>query len=161
MDRGMLMFYNMGEITDWETENSILDVQIAKSYLSDLENYTLPLDVALPIYRWAAIYRNTRLFKLVHQLSTDELADSSNYALVAPKRYKVKTNTILRGHFLEPHDQIKTEAVNYSQLVIATKLLCDHLPLATRSVVFYHLEEKTIQHFSAAQLNAITDLFTK
>lgn len=161
VDRGMLMFYNMGEITDWETENSILDVQIAKSYLTDLQDYPLPLDVALPIYRWAAIYRNARLFKLIHQLSADEVADSSKYVPLAPKRYTVKTSTILRGHFLEPDDQIKIEIIDYEQLEIATKLLRDHLPPANRAVVFYHLEEKTIQHFSATQLNTITNLFTK
>ena len=80
---------------------------------------------------------------------------------LAPKRYTVKTSTILRGHFLEPDDQIKIEIIDYEQLEIATKLLRDHLPPANRAVVFYHLEEKTIQHFSATQLNTITNLFTK
>lgn len=158
-DRGMLMFYNMGEISDWETENSILDVQDAKSYLAKLKDYPLKLDVALPIYSWGAIYRNDQLYKLVHQLQRDEIEDTTKYNLIAPNRYILKTNTILRGHFLEPNDQIRIEGVQASALVESAKLLAKHLPSENRSIVFYHLDEQSLRPFSVSVLKDIVTLF--
>ena len=48
--RGMLMFYNMGSPTQIDMQNSILNLDIAKQYIENLESYPLPLDVALPIF---------------------------------------------------------------------------------------------------------------
>jgi hypothetical protein len=158
-DRGMLMFYNMGEINNWETENSILDVQSAKSYLARLKDYPLKLDIALPIYSWGAIYRNEQLHKLVHQLQKQEIEDTTKYTLLAPNRYNLKTSTILRGHFLEPNDQIRIEGVQASALMESAKLIATHLPLEDRSVVFYHLQEQSLQQFPVGVLKEIVAFF--
>ena len=51
--RGMLMYYNMGDWKSPRTENSILDLNTASRYADYVSDYPLPLDVVLPLFRWA------------------------------------------------------------------------------------------------------------
>ncbi len=53
VERGMLMFYNMGELDQWEEPNSILNLAAAAEYLEGAEAYPIPLDMALPAFSWA------------------------------------------------------------------------------------------------------------
>ena len=53
VDYGVLMYYNMSNITDINTKNSILDNDIAKKYHYNFENYKLKLKLALPLYSQA------------------------------------------------------------------------------------------------------------
>ena len=68
VDRGVLMIYNSSTPLDWSDKNSILDESDARSYLKNISRYPLPLDIALPLYRWGAQYNNSqrfiRLFRL-------------------------------------------------------------------------------------------------
>src|SRR5690606_39202367 len=64
VDYGMLMFYNMGEMSSPSEENSILNLNTAEKYLGRLEEYPLELDLALPIFSWAVQFRNNQMEKL-------------------------------------------------------------------------------------------------
>ena len=55
VDKGMLMFYNMDEVGQLETQNSILDLEIAQQYLHNFNKYPIPLDVALPLFSWTCL----------------------------------------------------------------------------------------------------------
>ena len=71
VDRGMLMFYNMGSLRTWEETNAILNLEAARTYMTGaVAAYPLPLDVALPLYHWGAIFRRGALtyipFVLIH-----------------------------------------------------------------------------------------------
>jgi len=51
VDKGLLMFYNMGKISpDLNARNSIYNRADAEAYLESLPNYRLSLDVALPVF---------------------------------------------------------------------------------------------------------------
>ncbi|NJO86844.1 MAG: hypothetical protein HC821_01970 [Lewinella sp.] len=53
VDRGLLMAYNLGDLNQWESKNTILDTLISAQYLQPQPiAYPLPLDVALPYYEW-------------------------------------------------------------------------------------------------------------
>ena len=57
VDKGVLMFYNMGDLTNKKESNSILNLEVAKQYLGKLEQYPLDLDVALPLFSWGVQFR--------------------------------------------------------------------------------------------------------
>lgn len=84
VDRGMLMFYNMGRLEDPEEPNSILNMAAAQPYLQDAPAYPMPLDVALPVFRWGILYRDGQLIKLIHDLAAADLADTARFARVPP-----------------------------------------------------------------------------
>ena len=79
VDRGMLMFYNMGDLERWESANSILDNSIASQYLDARNTYPLDLDIALPIFAWGVLYRKGRMTKLINNLEAKQLADTSRF----------------------------------------------------------------------------------
>ncbi|MEP7220951.1 MAG: hypothetical protein ABI876_18645, partial [Bacteroidota bacterium] len=57
VSRGMLMAYNVGAPTDIGIDNSIFNGSDVRTYISDIDHYPLPLDVALPIFSWGVAFR--------------------------------------------------------------------------------------------------------
>ena len=112
VDRGVLMAYNTGNLDDWATENSILDTSIVKSYLRNQPSYPLPLDVAVAVYDWAAVYRRNRLAYLINEPPLAELADTSFFRPLGINRYEVVRSTYYDGLYLYRGDRLRLEAVS-------------------------------------------------
>ncbi len=142
VDRGMLMYYNMGEVDKWETKNAILDTSIAAQYLYNFDRYPLSLDVALPIFSWGAVFRDGKLVQLVHHLGKSYLQDSTRFESIGINRYRVKKDTYIDGFYCYAGDLIRREEIEEALLVTARKQLQRHLPVEDRRVVFYHLHDK-------------------
>lgn len=58
IDRGMLMFYNMGKFSADPDARAIFDADSAARYLARVGEYPLPLDLALPIWSWTVHVRD-------------------------------------------------------------------------------------------------------
>ena len=68
-NRGVLMLYNTGSITDFNTVNSILDMKDAKPYLKKT-NYPIPLDYAYPVFGWGVRFKDQKFVSIVQQSDT-------------------------------------------------------------------------------------------
>lgn len=111
VDRGTLMAYNVGDLDDWSTPNSIIDSNLTAPYLSpQLDPYPLPLDLALPRFRWGAVYRRDRLAYLLEGLGPEALLDTTRFGFLAPTRYAVRQSTYFNGTYLYAGDRIRLEA---------------------------------------------------
>ncbi len=159
IDRGMLMFYNVGKLEDIDTQNSILDPTIAQQYLVNFEDYPLDLDVALPIFKWGVLYRNSQLIKLINNLNADELADTSRFMNIAPKRYKVIKSTYLQGYYLYKDDVIRLEDVPLSVLNKIVPLLASKLQTSSFYLSFYHLDSLIIKDYPHESIYTLRDYF--
>ena len=84
VDKGMLMFYNVGEVTNISTKNSILDLEIAKQYLENVGKYPLQLDLALPIFSWGVLFRDGKMIKLISGLSEEDLRNTTRFESFPP-----------------------------------------------------------------------------
>ncbi len=159
VQRGMLMYYNMGEVQNVNAINSILDNQVGRQYLANLRDYPLPLDVALPLFQWGVLFRNNRMIKLINQLEVGDLSDIQRFAKKGENTWKVVKSTYLNGYYLYKNDLIRLEKVQLEQLAEAALLLQSKLRRADRNVVFYHLDSKVILHFSVGNLERVIDVF--
>ncbi|MBC6994785.1 hypothetical protein QWY85_07040 [Neolewinella lacunae] len=121
--RATLMAYNTGDLDDWATENSILDTNILKGYLAGQPAYPLPLDLAVAVYDWAAVYRQDQLVYLLNEPDLTQLADTSRFVRLSPTRYAVKSSTYLGGLYLYRGDLLRYEALSPASLVSQTALL--------------------------------------
>lgn len=65
VDKGMLMCYNAGELRSMNRSNSIFNKKEILEYLDTDTAYPLPLDYALPVFEWCAVYRDNRLIALL------------------------------------------------------------------------------------------------
>ncbi len=79
VDRAVLMAYNTGELGSWETENSIVDSAAIEAYTAGQPPYPLPLDLAVAVYDWAAVYRRGQLAYLINEPELVGLGDTSRF----------------------------------------------------------------------------------
>lgn len=159
VQRGVLMFYNTGNLQNWESENTILETKEAEKYISNLADYDLPLDVALPIFQWGVVYREGRLFKLINQLTATELQDTTRFTEIAPNRFAVAKSTYLRGHYLYQNDHIRLENVTSNTLRASADLLAPRMNNADFQLLFYHLDSATLVQHPVVELREIGERF--
>ena len=151
VDRGMLMFYNMGDLSNPETENSILDLKTAEQYLVNFDNYELPLDVALPLFRWGVLKRRGRVIKLMNNLDFEDLK-SEKYKSISPTEFEILENHYLNTLYLYKGDVIRIESVSIRELEETAKILNKHIKNKDRTITFYHLDDKVLQHYPKEDL---------
>lgn len=158
-DRGMLMFYNMGELESWEEPNSILNLDKARPYLQEKQTYPLPLDLALPIFSWGVVFRNDQMIKLVHKLSERDLTDTSRFEMLEKNHFRVTKSTYVEGLYLYADDYIRLEKIESKNLEEAVKL---NLPLFTQrafTLSLYHLDTTFINMLTYDQINTTFESF--
>ncbi len=159
VDKGMLMFYNMGEVDKWETRNSILDLELAKQYLHNFENYPIPLDVALPLFSWAVLFREGEMIKLITNACTEIVQDTQRFQKINDTHIEVKKSTYLDGHYLYKGDYLRLENVEHQDLKACGALLKAHLKNEHLTVGFYHLDSTLLNSFSHEFLEEICHQF--
>ncbi|OAV43982.1 hypothetical protein [Lewinella sp. 4G2] len=112
VDRGTLMAYNVGDLDNWEMDNSIYDPVLVKGYLAGQPPYPLPLDLAVAVYDWAAVYRRGELTLLINEPDLEGLGDSTRFTALSPNRYRADTTTYLNGQLLYPGDLLRYEVAS-------------------------------------------------
>ena len=162
VDRGMLMFYNTGDIENAADQNSIFSPGDAEKYVAGTpQGYPLPLDLALPVFSWGLVYRDGELWKIIPEIPDTGLRDSSKFAGVdslpkaASVRYTVKNGTFLSGHYLRPGDVLRVERVPPALLCEAARL-ASKTGLAERTTVaFFHLDTLVLHRYPVQLLDSV------
>ncbi|TDL99760.1 MAG: hypothetical protein C4K58_00455 [Flavobacteriaceae bacterium] len=155
---GMLMYYNMGNLSVFEG-NSIYKKENAGKYIQSLENYPLPLKVALPIFSWAIHIRNNRIIGLNSNVTRLNLAENANVVLLKPNFYKVHTSHYFQGVFFRKADILKMEEVTPKDLLEMVEDLQKHLPKKPTEIVFYHLDNQTIKNYEKDIFKQVVSAF--
>lgn len=158
-DRGMLMYYNMGQIDEIDENNSILDLGTGQSYLTEYRPYPMPLDVALPIFAWGIVFRQGKPAFLLNGLRADEAMRETDLEKIDHNHFKVLKSHYFRGEYLYKDDLIRTEAVTDSLLLGAAQTLAETLKEDSLHVALYHLDSLTISHYDLETFSAVWDAF--
>lgn len=165
IDAGVLMAYNMGNLDDMATKNSILDVAILKTYIPNLKKYPIKLDIALPIFSWGVVTRDGEVVKLINNLDAQQILATPQYNLIFTKKtnshFEILKNTYLKGYYLYKDDQIRIEntADNPRILEQSADLISKNLDCPSLTVIFYHLDSLTLQRFRYEDLDNILHRF--
>lgn len=158
--RGMLMYYNMGDWKSLRTENSILDLTTASRYADYISDYPLPLDVVLPLFRWAIFYRNGRPLKIINHLSHKDFQNNSLFKK-APEtnQYIALTNTHLWGISVRRGDRFRVEESTVNNLSISAKTLAQEIQNTKLTFAFYHLDSTNLSHYERDSIQQIIQAF--
>ncbi|GAB4494204.1 MAG: hypothetical protein OHK0019_19940 [Saprospiraceae bacterium] len=165
VERGMLMFYNTGDIENPEAGNSIFSIADIEKYLVGApKNYPLPLDLALPVFSWALVYRDGELWKIIPEMPENELADTVRFKnknihhsspMFRGRLFIIQKGTFLAGHYLRPDDLLRLEA-------ISPDLLCEAAGLAAQAdlandatVAFFHLDTAIVRRYPVQLLDSV------
>lgn len=154
-DAGTLMFYNMGEVRDSATKNSILSIEEARPYLPALRSYPLKLDLALPIFSWGVLFRDGKMIKLIHQLEAPELLKDSLTRTNDRINFFVTRNSLLRGHFLYAGDHIRLEATQNEVLLQSARELGRYFGGSEPTITFYHLDSLNLERHTYEILHRV------
>lgn len=147
VDRGVLMYYNMGNIQSVEEPNSILNHETAATYLAATASYALPLDYALPVFSWVLAYRLGELHAIINQSPCTALDTLAAAEKLLANRYRMQRNAYFGNHYLNRGDQLRCESVSKYDLAEAIDQL-KSLDNDCEQLLFYHLDESNFHEFS-------------
>ncbi len=157
VDRGALMFYNMGDLEKTTTENSIFDWNTAAAYLGRLPDYPLDLDLALPVFSWGVLFRNGKMIKLINNLQEEDFRDTSRFKISQTPWVEVVKSTYLQGYYLYQGDRLRLESVAPNALIEAAGHLSEKMMTERLNVIYYHLDSTTLKKYSYAQFQTIKE----
>lgn len=143
---GVLMAYNTDNFKDPRTPNSILNDKTVKTYLAKSKDFDLPLDIALPIFRWNLVFDKSGKFKRIAVYTEDSA-------------YPVKTSSEEWNPTAEEtnNEKYKLEVVPYSTIRKTKGLLENalHLQQGEYSTILYHLNETNIKTYSHDEIKSL------
>jgi hypothetical protein len=147
------MCYNMGNLKNPATKNSIIETEELKKYLGNLSNYALPLDVALPLFDWKVLFRNNTYTGLIENLPDAVLINS--FALKKENRFELLKDTLLQGYDLKKGDILRSEQSDYSEILSAAGEVNKRLKNTRPRVSLYHLDSVILNKYTLHELEAI------
>ncbi len=153
-NRGLLMCYNMGNLKDPGTNNSILETAELKKYTDNLNAYPLPLDIALPLFEWIVLFRKNTFKGIITKLP-DSFLQNTQLFKSRENNYELLTDTVLNGYEVKKGDVLRKEASRYDELLKATAVLSPQLLTPNFTISLYHLDSSTISKFKKDELEAI------
>ncbi|WP_418178660.1 hypothetical protein ACNSOO_05940 [Aliarcobacter lanthieri] len=141
VDYGVLMYYNMSNLGDFETKNYVLDNEIAKKYHYNFDIYPLKLKLALPLYSQAVQFRDEKAINLFEGVNIEDF--SENFEQINENKYRVLNSHYFKGKYIYKNDILRFENVNEDELKIA---LNDFLKLSKNhfnEIIFYTYKYKS------------------
>ncbi len=157
VDRGMLMFYNMGDVTKLGNHNSIFNSKDASRYLTKFDKYPLPLDLALPVFSWAAVYRQGKLIQLISDFEPT-LSNNKYLSEIKPNIFKVAKSIEMKTFLAKPGDVIKFDITDPETTLEAARLIRSHLKDSV-SVVLFDYNNLNLKRYNEEAFEDIFDIF--
>ena len=108
VDAVMLMAYNVSNIKQSDAPNAIIAPDKINAYLKG-GTYPLPLDVALPIFSWAACYRGGQYVGLLRDVWATDVANNETFHSLGDNRYRMTRDTVMGHLFLRTGDELRVD----------------------------------------------------
>ena len=159
VDKGLLMCYNMGTPKKFETTNSVLDLDIVKSYTKSLENYPLKLDVALPLFSWGVVFRNKKFVVLLNNLRHKDMAGNEGIQHMATNYYTITEEMQLMGTELYPGDVVRVEEVSPELCRETAEQIKKNLKQNAGYISLFHYDPKVTENYAKEDIQSIYRIF--
>lgn len=142
VEKVYLMCYSTSSPLERSDKNSILDVNILKSYLSKLEDYPVKkIEVALPIYSWGIVTNHLEKHRLINALSKKDL-ENSDFKKISDHEIEIMKDGFYFGSYLNKGFRIKVEEISEEQLEEVIAFLQKKIPHFT--IIYYQLDSKFV-----------------
>ncbi len=108
VDRGTLMCYNVAPPKDANTRDAIFDTDLIKGYLKN-GDYPLPLEAALPLFSWGALFHENQFKGLAAGLSEAEVKSNPLFSPVADGKYRFTQDTVFADVYMREGDVLRLD----------------------------------------------------
>jgi hypothetical protein len=155
VDRGMLMYYNMTEPRNIKTKNSIIDNDEGKKYLRKASTYPIPLDVALPLFSWGAVFRSGSFNVLMHDMTENE---ANHLPFLKNEQYNVfrcTADTVYHNEFLREGDRIRIEQASEVDLEKAANFTSQYIKNDSLTVSFFAWDSTAVKRYGQNKIENI------
>lgn len=158
VNRVMLMCYNMGNLRKYGTQNSILEQSELEKYMNNnLAIYSLPVDVGLPIFSWAVVFRQKQYVGIAKRLQSQNFTDKKLFKTTANNFYTLQEDVPKYG--LKRGDEIRWEDLPANKLLPAANYIQKYISSDTVNIIYFHLDEPTLKHYTYESLEKTTAVF--
>jgi len=151
---GVLMYYNMGVINAGD-DNSIYSQKTAKNYINSLQNYNLPLNIALPVFSWGVHVRSNQVTNLIGGLRVNDLA-GDQFEKISENQFKVVKDIVFKGRYLAKDDEIKIEAISANQLKEMMHDIKKNSKHKPNEIIFYDLNENNLKAYEKEDFKTVS-----
>lgn len=158
VDRVALMLYNVGDWTNIQTKNSLFDPTIIDQYIYRLPEYPLPVDIALPIYQQAIVFRNNRFHTYFKNVSKLDLKRHFNTKpgengnlLICQENCEFQNQSFRKG------DVFRHEKVDFKTLNKVKKAILQRVRNKDVQILLFHLDHKSLDNFTLKQYSKLLE----
>lgn len=159
VDKGLLMCYNMGNLKNPATNNSIIDIEELKKYLSGLTTYPLKIDVALPLFEWSVLFRNNQFKGIIQTVNPAEL--SNTVCRKQSSRYHFLVDTTIGTIQFYKGDVLRYEESNSTVIEKTADFVAANLSPVNQQtrILFYHLDPLLLSKHPTHELEVLYSRF--
>lgn len=153
-DRGMLMPYNVGKITEPGDVNSIFDEATAAPYFNGTKAYPLPLDIGLPAFSWGVQFRNGKFMGILHD---DQVQQAMAVGMfTGPTRGTLQVTKENNDALPQLHlgDEVRMERMTPEVIAQVVRMARQAVNSDTLAVAFFELGTTTFQQLERADVRA-------
>lgn len=145
-DYGVLMCYNTGDVSKWETDNSILDMKDVAPYLEKLKKFKMPLSVAFPDFAWDVSfskYGEDQYYDEGIKYTIGDFSDDERFQKIGENRYKD-----LESESEYSTKYLRHEEVSADDVLKVKKAVLENLHSSPKQIVLYHLDSANLSKYS-------------
>lgn len=158
VSRVMLMCYNMGNLRQYGTQNSILEQRELEKYVNrNLSVYPIPVDIGLPLFSWAVVFRNKQYLGIAKRLQRENFSDSKIFKPIAANFYSLERELPALG--LKRGDEIRWETIPEDKLKQAATYIQKYISTDSINIIYFHLDEPTLKRYKYETLEETAALF--
>jgi hypothetical protein len=158
VERVALMLYNVGDWTNVNTKNSLFDSEVIDQYIYRLPEYPLPVDIALPIYQQALVFRNNKFHTYFKNVSKTDLkkefnmkASESDETLICQENCEFRSFSFRKGDVFR-HENVDFKTLNKVKMAIIQRVTNRDV-----QVLFFHLDDKSLKNFTLMQYQKLLE----
>ena len=158
-DRGMLMPYNVGKVTEHGTTNSIFDLAAAEPYFNTSAPYPLPLDIGLPAFSWGVQFRNGNFMGI---LNDEQVQQAMTLGLLnGATQGTMQVTRENNEHMPQLHlgDELRMERLTPELIAQVAQLARSAVNSDTLAVAYFELGTGTFQQLEKAEVRAGFEAF--
>jgi hypothetical protein len=159
VDRGMLLYYNMGKINEPGTRNSIYDPDVAARYVSYVKDYRLPLDIALPVFSWGVHQRNSEVISVINNMTITETRESGLFDEKAKGYFAPKTQCYYKGQSFLETDRLRVEEISPKRSLRAAQQIKPFLRDVNLHVALFQLDSATTVRYGENDFEELYSVF--
>jgi len=157
VDEGTIMYYNMGKLN--EDKNSIYNANDANKYIESISHYPLTCNIALPIFSWGKVERDSKIINLINNTDSLLFEKKEQLLVVDSITYKVKSSFLYKGIYFKENDVMKMEQTSSNDLILAAKALSKELKGDSIQIIFFDLNSNNLNYYSNEKLKDILNAF--